>query len=174
MHRTSHVAIVIGLSLIVTACGRREAPPVRRAPPPRPPVIVTPATSADYVATAASIDLFVIRASEIVMTRSSDGRVRDLANREIEGHRGLGAQLSFAGRRLNLLPRTTLLAVHQEMIAELEASGDAAGTYRRLMRQVHDSALRLHSAYAARGDSPTLRPVAANAAQVVRAHRARF
>lgn len=174
MRRTSHFAVVIGLALVVAGCGRREAPPAPRPFPSRPPVIVTPATSADYVATAASIDLFVVRTSELVTARSSNAGTRDLATTLAESHRGLAAQLSFAGRRLNLLPRATLLSAHQEMLAELERSSDVDDTYRRLMKQVHDSAIRLHSAYAARGDSPTLRPVAANAEQIIRAHRARF
>lgn len=173
MRRISQFAIVIGLTLVASGCGRREVPPPRPAPS-RPPVIVTPATSADYVATAASIDLFVVQASELVIARSSNAANRDLATMLAEGHRGLAAQLSFAGRRLNLLPRATLLSAHQEMLAELERAGDVDATYRRLMAAVHDSAVRLHSAYAASGDSPTLRPVAANAAAVLRAHRDRL
>lgn len=173
MRRLSLILVPAIALLALAGCGRREAPPA--APAPRPaPVIVTPATSADYVATAASIDLFVVRASEIAQARSTDRRTQELAAMLIAGHRGLAAQLSYAGRRLNLLPRTTLLSVHEEMIRELETSSDIAGTYRRQMRQIHETALRLHSAYAARGDSPTLRPVAANAETVIRGHSGRL
>ena len=169
------VAIAAVGAVGLVSCAPREAPVTTRRPSaPRPPVIVTPATSADYVATAGSIDLFVIRASEYVASRARDNRTRDLAALLAEGHRGLASQLSLAGRRLNLLPRTTLLSAHEEMLRELQASGDAADTYRRQMHQVHETALRLHGAYAARGDSPTLRPVAANAERVIRSHRGRM
>jgi putative membrane protein len=85
-------------------------------------------------------------------------------------HTGLASQLSFAGRRLNLLPGASLLPQHQAMLDELAASSNFDQTYIRQQRAIHGAALSLHSDYARRGSSPTLRPVAANAAAVERNH----
>jgi putative membrane protein len=111
--------------------------------------------------------LFIIGSSELALRRSSSARVREFAQMMIDAHRGTSAQLSFAGRRLNLLPSATLQPVHQAMINELEASTDFDRLYRQDQRSVHQRALALHRAYATRGRSPTLRPVAAAAVPVL-------
>jgi putative membrane protein len=88
----------------------------------------------------------------------------------IADHNGTSAQLSFAGRRLNLLPSATLLPMHQAMLDELSASGNFDATYRSQQIAVHQAALKLHGDFAARGESPTLRTVARNAAPIERRH----
>jgi putative membrane protein len=119
---------------------------------------------------AGSIDLFVIRASELAQLRSVTPQIRRFADQMIVAHKGTAAQLSFAGRRLNLLPGATLLPQHQAMLDELAGSANFEAAYLRLMRSVHGAALALHSSYAANGSSATLRPVARNAAAVERSH----
>jgi putative membrane protein len=133
-------------------------------------VVIRPLFAADYMAAASSIDLYEIRSSELALTRAQSARLRDFARTMIAAHTGTSAQLSFAGRRLNLLPSATLLPQHQAMMDELAASGDFDRSYRRQQITVHQAALKLHSDFAARGESATLRPVAANAAAVVRRH----
>jgi len=156
--------------LILAGCATKTP-----APQPQPPATETgrpirgPVSPATYVAQAASIDLFVIRSSELALSRSSNSGVRDAATRLIAAHRGTAAQLSFAGRRLNLLPGATLLPQHQVLIDELSSSSDFDRSWVRIQRSVHGEALALHSDYARRGTSPTLRPVAANAAAVEQA-----
>ena len=78
--------------------------------------------------------------------------------------------MSFAGRRLNLLPAAQMSPPHQAMVDALAASGDFDGTFRRQQLDIHQSAQRMHAAFSARGDSPTLRPVASNAAAVEARH----
>ena len=162
----------LALVILIAGCGRREAPP----PPPRPtpaPIIrdrALPTTS--YVATAASIDLFNIRAGEMAIDRSSNPRVRDYATRLVADHRGTAAQLSFAGRRLNLLPSAQLAPPHQALIEALAGAADFDALFIRQQVELHQSAQRMHAAYAARGDSQTLRPVAANAAAIEARHLA--
>jgi len=162
-------------ALLLAGCASK-APQQPRPPsetltfPPRPlNRVVSPAT---YVAQAASIDLFVIKSSELALSRSSNAAIRDVARRLIAAHQGTASQLSFAGRRLNLLPSATLLPQHQAMLDELAASGDFDRAYVRLQRSVHGQSLALHTDYTRRGTSPTLRPVAANAAAIERADTA--
>jgi putative membrane protein len=128
------------------------------------------ASPADYVRTAGSIDLLAIRASEMAIARSSQHQ--SLARRLVTEHGGTSAQLSIAGRRLNLLPSAELLSVHQEQLAALDAAADFDRAYLLLMRTLHRRELALHEAFAERGSSPTLRAVARNAAAMARAHLA--
>lgn len=158
--------------IILAGCGRREAPPPPQPLPTRPvpPSVGRPLPTTSYVATAASIDLFDIRAGELAIERARDGRLRNFAAQLIEDHRGTATQLSYAGRRLNLLPSAEMAPPHQAMIDALASAGDFDATFRRQQIDVHQSSQRMHAAYAARGDSPTLRPVAANAAAVEARH----
>lgn len=160
--------------IMLAGCGRREAPAPQPAPYPRqvPPGAARALPATSYVATSASIDLYDIRAGELALERSSNAAVRDYASRLIEDHRGTSSQLSYAGRRLNLLPSAEMAAPHQAMFDALSASADFDSLFRRQQTDIHQQAVRMHQAYAARGDSPTLRPVAANAAAVEARHLA--
>ncbi|HWC56826.1 MAG TPA: DUF4142 domain-containing protein, partial [Sphingomicrobium sp.] len=154
---------LLAMLVSIAGCAREQQPPlpavpsVARAAPPSgsPP----PLSSARFVSENGSIDLFVIRSSELALERSSSARVRDFASQMIEAHKGTGAQLSFAGRRLNLLPSATLLPPEQAMLDGLQASSRFDADYVRDQRSVHQRAIALDSAYAANGPSPTLRPV---------------
>jgi putative membrane protein len=162
--------------LALAACGgagerpaEQQRPATARRPPP--PVSRGAAPSdASFVAANASIDLFVIRSSEMALQRSSSPRVRDFASTLIAAHKGTSAQLSLAGRRLNLLPSATLLPGEQAMLDALQASSRFDAEFVRDQRLVHQQAVALDSAYAARGRSPTLRPVAAAALPIEQRH----
>ena len=160
-------------SLMIAGCASEERPP---APTPRPipvrqrPPAAAAATPADYVARASSTDLFEIRSSELALTRATNPRIRDFARKMMRDHSGTSGQLSLAGRRLNLLPSATLRPDHEAMMRDLLASSDFDRLYVQQQLRVHKVALSLHSAFAARGSSPTLRPVAAAAMPIVRRH----
>lgn len=164
----------VGLSIVaLSGCATSgESPRTRgtRGYNARPPIVIRPLFPADYMAAASSIDLFEIRSSELALARAANPRLREFARTMITDHNGTSAQLSFAGRRLNLLPAATLLPAHQAMLDELSASGNFDATYRRQQIVVHQAALKLHSDFAARGESPTLRTVARNAAPIERRH----
>ena len=160
---------VLAAIIALAGCGRREAPPTP-GPTTRPPVsLPRPLSTTSYVATAASIDLYDIRAGELAMERGN-ARSRNYAGQLIADHRGTAAQLSFAGRRLNLLPASQMAPPHQAMIDALASSGDFDSAFRRQQIDIHQSSQRMHAAFAARADSPTLRPVASNAAAVEARH----
>ena len=127
-----------------------------------------------YVTSAASFHLFVIRAAELAATRARDPRVQAQARAELSDHRGLGAQLSFAGRRLNLLPPVAMWKSDAEDLATLAASADFDAAYKRAMIGRHAHHLKISRELAARSASPTLRPVARNAADVLARHLAQL
>lgn len=165
---------LLGLGLILLAgCGReqRRAEPALRPPYQAPQSVAPGALSpAVYVSSASSIDLFEIRSSELALQRSNSRRVRDFATTMVEAHKGSGAQLSLAGRRLNLLPSARLSAKHQAMLDQLQSAPDFDAAYRAQQQAVHQEALTIHRTYAARGTSPTLRPVAQAMVPIVERH----
>jgi predicted outer membrane protein len=123
-----------------------------------------------YVTTAASFEMFVVGASELAKARSQSPRVRAYASRELDDHRGLSAQLSFAGRGLNLLPPRSMWKSDTQRLAEMASASDFDAIYKRRMIAAHEYHLSLNRDIAERGTSPTLRPVARNAAAVIARH----
>ena len=163
----------LAIVLCLAACAREERPPapppVSPGPLPYPPSRAA-TSEARFVGENGSIDLFVIRSSELALQRSISGRIRDFAATMIEDHKGTSAQLSLEGRRLNLLPSATLLPIDQAMFDSLSTSSRFDAEYVRDQRIVHQRAIALDSSYAASGRSPTLRPVAANALPIEQRH----
>lgn len=163
-------AVLPLVAMLLASCAHEERP----LPPPQPRVVqraplppAQPLSAARYVAESGSIDLFVIRSSQLALKRSGSPRVRQLASMLIEAHKGTSAQLSFAGRRLNLLPSATLQPMHQAMLNQLLSAWNFDGAYVPLERNAVSEAAALDRAYAAGGRSPTLRPVAAERAAVM-------
>ena len=159
-------------ALALAGCATKQP-----APEPRPPLTERPAErplpAAAYVARAASIDLYEVRAGELALQRSGSEGNRNYARRMIEEHRGLAAQLSMAGRRVNLLPANTLQPEQQGWLDQLAATTSAAhfdATYRRQQMVAHEASYRMHYAFAFGGDSPTLRLVARSAARIEQEH----
>lgn len=161
--------------LIVAACAAEQPKPAVVSAQARPAAAhpTAPAISAaTFVSTSGSIELFIIRSSELALERSSSRRVLDFASMLIRAHQGTSAQLSLAGRRLNLLPAAVLQPREQALFAELQQAPNFDAAYVRDQRLVHQQALALDKSYAAAGDSPTLRPVAAAAIPIIQRHLA--
>ena len=164
-------ALAVILSLASCAREERPAPPATAGRRPPPPPSRQPAVSeASFIAENGSIDLFVIRSSELALRRSGSARVKEFAQRMITDHKGTSGQLSLEGRRLNLLPSATLRPSEQAMFDSLQASSRFDAEYIRDMRIVHQRAVSIDAAYAANGRSPTLRPVAAAALPTEQRH----
>ena len=166
------VSLVATSFVLVSACGggTRGGANVQSASVASAAITPMALSAAAYVATASSIDLYEVKSAQMAMERAQDPANRAFAERALRAHQGTSAQLSFAGRRLNLLPTAALDPNHQAMLDALSATTDFDNTYRAQQNIVVQEALRLHSSYAKTGDSPTLRPVAANAESVMRAN----
>jgi putative membrane protein len=165
----------VSLLLVLAAgCAREERPAARQPRVERravPPTVQGQAISdSSYVARAGSIDLLIIASAKLALQRSSNARVRDFATMMIEAHTGTSAQLSLAGRRLNLLPSATMNSMHQAMLSDLGQAVDFDAVYRRQQRAIHEEALAVHTSYAAQGTSPTLRPVAKAVVPILERH----
>src|SRR5262245_19962881 len=139
MRRFVAAAVVTLLAGCASAPSTRPAPRPQQSRPVRPiSGVVSPAT---YVSQAASIDLFVVKSCELAPLRSVTPALRRVAEQLRADHEGTASQLSFAGRRLDLLPSATLLPQHQAMLDELAASSDFDRTFIRLQRAIHGQAL---------------------------------
>lgn len=163
---------VVGISLVlVGGCGGGgRSATVQSASVSSAAIAPVALSSAAYVAMASSIDLYEVKAAQLAIERAQDPANRAFAQRALSAHQGTSAQLSLAGRRLNLLPTATLNPEHQAMLDALAATGDFDNTYRSQQNIVLQQGVRLHSSFAKSGQSPTLRPVAANAESVMRAN----
>jgi len=172
MRRLSATAAILVPALAISACGGTTGGARVQSASVTPAVIAAPVmiSAAAYVATASSIDLFEMQSAQLALQRAQDPANRALAQKLLSAHQGTSAQLSFAGRRLNLLPSASLDADHLAMLNALQATGDFDHTYRAQQAIVLQEGLKLHSGYARSGDSPTLRPIAANAENVMRAN----
>lgn len=156
--------------LALAGCATKEPMSSSRTSRPAPSGSEPAISAATFVAASGSIDLFVIRSSELALERSSSARIRDFAIRMVAAHKGTSAQLSLAGRRLNLLPSATLRPAHQAMLDALATSTSFDADYVRDQRLVHEYAIKLDSGFASKGRSATLRPVAAAALPIEQKH----
>ena len=150
---------------LLTGCAPKKAPP----PPPPPVQPAPPAVALDpesYMAFTASSALFGVQASRMAEARGSTNKLKKFASQVVIDQTGIGAQLSFAGRHIDLLPSSRPLPEHQAMLQQLATSSDFDGTYKAQLARVLREAAAAHRAFEAGGDSPTLRPVARFAAPV--------
>lgn len=169
MRRLAYPSLALALTL-VGGCGGGGTTVQSASVVPAAVAAPVALSAVAYMATASSIDLYQVKSAQLALERSQDPANRAIAERALSAHQGTSAQLSFAGRRLNLLPTATLSPEHQAMLDALTATSDFDNTYRGQQNIVLQEGIRLHSDYARAGGSPTLRPVAANAENVMRAN----
>jgi putative membrane protein len=155
------------LAALLAGCATREPAQVEPPRPSRPAPVAEALSPERYMAVAGSSALLSLRSAELAQQRARNPALRAFAVKSIVDQRGIGAQLSFAGRRVNLLPGAMLLPAHQALYDELAASADVDATYRRQQRDVLTEAYAVHRSFARRGTSATLRPVAQMAEPVL-------
>lgn len=126
-----------------------------------------------YVQQAAAGDLFEMQAAQLAMTQAQRPEVRALARELLEIHSQSAQRLSAAALQAGLnAPAPALTASQQRWLNQLQQSGpdgfDAA--YLRSQLAAHESAIRLHDAYALSGDTEPLRFIASSSAAAVYGH----
>jgi putative membrane protein len=133
---------------------------------------MTPNQRDAYVRMAAASDLFEIQSSQLATSRAQNPDVRAFAQMLIEHHTATTQQLTAAATAAGTPPSPALMPMQAEMIEQLQGANGAEFDRVYLRQQVpaHEMALALHSNYAAKGDTPSLRTVAAAAVPIVRQH----
>ncbi|HEX2559091.1 DUF4142 domain-containing protein [Phenylobacterium sp.] len=133
-----------------------------------------PRTASAYATQAALSDLYEITSGQLAQSKGTSDHVKQLGATMVQHHtqtsQTLKATLPQAG--VNVTPPTSLDARRAAMIAELQnASGaDFDAKFLAQQKMAHQEALALHSTYAADGDNPALKQVAASATPVIKQH----
>jgi putative membrane protein len=162
-----HLLAAAAATMTLGACATMGAGPAGMA------MDMTPEERSAYVAMAASSDMYEIQSSQMALTRAQNPMIRDFANMMIQHHSQTTQQLMAAAQASGTPPPPgTMMPMHAAMLQELSAANGMAfdRMYRRQQVMAHQQALALHSNYAARGDNPALRQVAASATPIVRGH----
>jgi putative membrane protein len=134
---------------------------------------MTPTNRTAYVEMAASSDMYEIQSSQMAQSRATNPAIQSFAQMMITDHTNTSQQLMAAAQAAGLPPMTPrLLPMHADMLSRLQGMSGAGfeREYGRQQLMAHQQALALHSNYAARGDTPALRAVAATATPIVRRH----
>jgi putative membrane protein len=134
---------------------------------------MTPEDRMTYMRMAASSDMYEIQSSQIAQSRARNPQMQSFAQMMIRDHTMTSQKLMAAAQAAGMAaPPPMMLPMHADMVARLQArsGADFDREYARQQLMAHEMALALHSNYAARGDTPALRTVAAGAVPVVRQH----
>ena len=129
-------------------------------------------TSDQYVATAASSDMFEIRSSEIALEKAQGAEVKEFAQHMVADHSATTEKLMAAAKAENITPPTVMMEKHATMVEELDAADDASfdALYLEMQVTAHEEAVALHTAYAENGDVEALQEVATSAVPIVTEH----
>lgn len=132
-----------------------------------------PVEARDYVSAVHALSRYEVDASRLALTRSQAQPSRAFARTMVDHHTRMMAEHA---RLLNIPAATdsgsALVGPLSEMLNSLEntpaAEFDAA--YKRGQIAAHEEALKVHSAYAARGTDAAMRAKAQAAVPVIRKH----
>lgn len=161
-----HLMAVAAATMTLGACATMGAGPAAMA------MDMTPEERSAYVAMAASSDMYEIQSSQMALSRTQSPMIRDFANMMVQHHTQTTQQLMAAAQASGTAPPPGMLPMHAAMLQELSGANGRAfdRMYRTQQVMAHQQALALHGNYAARGDAPALRQVAASATPIVRGH----
>ena len=135
-----------------------------------------PTTASAYMEMAHSSDMFEIESSQLALQTSRDPAVRSFAQMMVTDHtRMMNEMMAMApatGMNMSSMP---MMGRHMEMMQRLRAASaaDFDMMYKREQMMAHDEALMMHRTYAARGDNPALKAMAARAVPMIQMHMSR-
>lgn len=161
------LGIVIGGAIALAACARTPPPPVD---------LNNPLLAPGFLAQATSGDQFEIQSSQLALTASQNGGVRNFANRMISDHTRLSQAMGAAAAAARLQPPApTLLPAQQAMLDQLRSAGTGYSfdqAYQQAQITAHQNALTLFQNYATSGDLPPIRTAAGQAVPTIQSHLA--
>ena len=134
---------------------------------------MTPNGASSYVQLAASTDMYEIQSSQLATGSAQNPAIRSFAEMMIRDHTNTSQQLMAAATAAGMAPPPpAMMPIHAEMVAKLQGrtGADFDREYARQQLLAHQQAVALHGNFAARGDAPALRAVAAAAVPVVTHH----
>lgn len=168
------IASAATAALALAACASTSSETAMSAGAAASPVAANaPMTVDAYATEAARSDMYEIQSGKLAQTRGASDAVKQMGAMLVKDHTMTTQTLMAAMQAVNRpISRPSLDARRRDMIAQLEAAQGAA--FDRLFHQqqimAHQEALALHQGYAANGDVPQIKTVAAQAAPVVEGH----
>jgi putative membrane protein len=133
----------------------------------------TAAMTADqYVATAASSDMFEIQSSKMALEMTKSEAVKKFAKHMVSDHSMTTKEIMAAAKEEKIAVPTEMLAKHAEMLASLKAADSSSfdALYIKMQEAAHEEAVALHTGYAKSGDDAALKAVAQKAVPIVTEH----
>jgi putative membrane protein len=129
-------------------------------------------TAADYVASAASSDMFEIQSSKMALEMSKNADVQKFAEHMVSDHSTTTKEIMAAAQADGIAVPTEMMPKHADMLAQLQAADAATfdATYLQLQDAAHQEAVALHTSYAEGGDDAKLMAVAKKAVPIVTEH----
>lgn len=133
----------------------------------------TPKSTADFVAAAASSDMYEIEAGKMAETKGSIQAVKDLGKALQADHKSSTQQLKAAvAETRTTMPVAKMTAEQKDMINALKAASGADFDRLFLEQQIdaHQKALAMLNAYAAGGEAQPIKQFATKVTPVVQSH----
>lgn len=154
--------VASALTLGVAGC----MTPMASAPPP---AAVT--STAVFVPTAASSNLFEIQSSRLALRRARDPEVRRFARQMIRDHNVATRRMATVLRQSGMpVPPPALNAEHRQMLADIEAAPDFDAAYVGAQLTAHQEAVALFTSYSSSGDTPQLAAFASQTLPTLQMH----
>lgn len=134
-----------------------------------------PTTASAYIEMAHSSDMFEIESSQHALQMSQAPAVRSFAQMMVNDHTRMMNEMAMTpdmGMNMSSMP---MMPRHMAMMQRLRAASaaDFDMMYKREQMMAHEEALMMHRAYAARGDNPALKAMAARAVPMIQMHMSR-
>lgn len=132
-----------------------------------------PTNAMAYMKMAHSSDMFEIESSRLALQMSRNNAVRSFAQMMINDHsRMMNEMMAMAPQMAMSMSSMQMMPHHMQMLQALRGSSGASFDmmYKRHQMMAHQEASMMHRTYAARGDNPAMRAMAAKAAGHVAMH----
>jgi len=163
----TRVYILLAVLLALAPTAWAEPASARVASPPL-------LNSQEFAERATAASQFAIAASEILLKRSVDRKIRKFAEQIVEDYRTGTIYISEAAAASNIRLPDRLPSDLQQRLAMLEnaSPNDIDTLFMRELSQMHGDAIPLFTAYAESGDNRSLRFLAGRALPTLREHYA--
>jgi predicted outer membrane protein len=127
----------------------------------------------DFMADAAAGGAFEVQASDIALRKSSDGRVRSIAQRMVDDHSKANNQLMDLAKRKGGTMPPTMTTDQEKMIARLNnlQGSDFDREYLQQQEKAHRDAIAKFKHEAKNGSDPDLRNFAAQTLPTLEEHQ---
>ena len=138
--------------------------------------MVMPTRAADYMKMAHSGDMFEIESSQMALQMSRNEAVRSFAQMMVTDHTRMMNEMMTLAAGMNMdMSSMPMMPHHAQMLQRLRAASAAEFDmmYKREQVMAHQEGRMMHGTYAARGDNPALRAMAARAVPMIQGHLTR-